>query len=118
MLDHENSRGHDADRVPDVIVVPIDVDRQEVDLAADAGPGDDAIDVIDIDEFAHELELSARDTVLEGRADGAGVIGQPFDPQAGPTLLQQVAAVVFLTHLRAEFDEYAVGCADPTEDFR
>src|SRR5262249_46991011 len=116
VFDHYHPRLHRAYRLPDPVIVVVDIDRHEADLARDSGVGDERVDVVGLDRAFFQGQPAGLEEGCEAAADGARMLAVRFDPQAAPALDQQLCGVALHAALDAELDEHAVTRPDAPEN--
>lgn len=116
MLQAHDPRGDGRDRLEDVVVVAVDVDAEEVDLAGEAMLLEQGVDVGGGHEGLAEGEPAACERLPVEGADAVRVVRVPLHPEAPPALFEEVARVVLEASLAAELDETPVRGPDDLED--
>jgi hypothetical protein len=94
----------DVDSLPDPVVVAVDVDAEEADLADEVGFGEELVDVVGIDEGGPGHEVVA---VVARLPDGeVGESGVAVDDESAPVaVLEEEAGVGFGVVAYTELDE-------------
>lgn len=94
----------DVDGFPDPVVVAVDVDAEEADLAGEVGLGEEGVDVVAVDEggFGDEVEAVVA-PVSDGEVRECGVAVD--DEPAPVAVLEEEAGVGFGVLAYAELDE-------------
>src|SRR5262249_43584700 len=108
VLDHHDARLDARDRLPDQVVVTVDIHAQQVEIARQRETGDQALDVVAIDHSMAYAQGARGYTVSEPAFDRGDVIGVALDPRARPSLLQQVARIVLETVADTELEELSI----------
>ncbi len=107
VLEDQDPRRDDIDRLEDPQVVAVEVDREDADVALDPRAPDQAVDVVAVDERGHRLDLLAP----PGRVarEPALVRVRAVEHEAAPVVVdQQEARVGLRVVLDAELDEHVV----------
>jgi len=125
VLDHHDARAHAADRLQHVVVVAVDIDAEEVQLAGggDVRAGQQRVDVLRRDAGFKQLEPAVGQLRGEDAPDALAIAGVRFHPQAAPSFHQQLERVALAPVRDAEFDKCAKRAgsaragADAAEDF-
>ena len=111
---HERLGGHG---LPDPVVVPVDVDREQPEVAVEAVLAEQVVDVVAVDEGAHRTDVVAPHE--RARGDGADVRVAVVDDQPAPVPVhEQEPRVRLAVVLDADLDEPlgAPRDADPPDE--
>ena len=116
VLDDNRARLDDVNRLPNVIIVAVDVDAQQINLADHAALGDQLVDVVLGDERVQAFELIVSDRGIKPRVDLGDRLLIALEPQPAPTFVQQIMRIALESVLDAELDERLIGRADSIEN--
>lgn len=82
VIDHDHARPDRGDRLPDPVLVVINIDTEQIDLPGHATLRDQCIDVLGVDEGVIDRQPALSDERLEIDADGGDVLLGAFEPNA------------------------------------
>ncbi len=88
IFDHDHARLDDRDRFPHPVVVVVDVDAEEIDLAGNPALLEQRIDILGGDKGLDDRQTAVREERLEIAADLRDARRRTFEPEPAPTFDQ------------------------------
>src|SRR6202035_259020 len=116
IFDHDHARLDYRDRLPDPVVVVVDIDAEEIDLAGDAALFEQRIDILGGDEGFADRQPALIEKRLEIFADLFDARRRTFEPEPAPAFDQKLDGIAFDAGFDAELDENPVAGSDPLEN--
>src|SRR6202044_3549335 len=103
-------------RLPDPVVVVVDIDTEEIDLAGDTALLEQRIDILGGDEGFVDRQPALIEERLEIFADLRDARRRALEPEPAPAFDQKLDGIAFDAGFHAELDENPIAGSDPLEN--